>query len=78
MSTEQLTQQAVSLPLPERVLLAEALWESIDEELAARAPDEERAVIDEAMRRGEELRQGIVAGLTHEQVMDAARRSIGR
>lgn len=29
MSTQQLTQEAMALPLPERVLLAQALWDSI-------------------------------------------------
>ena len=29
MSTRQLTQEAMALPLPERVLLAQALWDSI-------------------------------------------------
>jgi putative addiction module component (TIGR02574 family) len=72
MSKDEITREALSLPLPERVLLAEVLWRSIDER-----PDEERAAVAEALRRNAELSDGAVSGRTHEQVMDAARRSLG-
>lgn len=73
MSTEKLTADAMALPLSERVLLAQALWESIDEGL----PDtDERASITEAIRRDEELSSGHVAGRTHEEVIQAARCSL--
>jgi putative addiction module component (TIGR02574 family) len=74
MSTEQVKQKAMSLPLPERVSLAQALWESIEEEL----PDtDERSAVREAVGRDEELSSGAVVGRTNEQVMKAARRAIG-
>jgi putative addiction module component (TIGR02574 family) len=73
MSTEQLIADAMALPLSERVSLAQALWESID----AGLPDaDERVVVAEAIRRDEELSSGRVAGRTHEEVMQAARRAI--
>ena len=73
MSTEQLIAEAMALPLSERVSLAQALWESID----AGLPDaDERAAVAEAIRRDEELSSGRVAGRTHEEVMQAARRSL--
>jgi putative addiction module component (TIGR02574 family) len=73
MSTEQLTAEAMALPLAERVSLAQALWESID----AGLPDtDERTAIAEAIRRDEELSSGKVTGRTHEEVMDAARRAL--
>lgn len=73
MSTEQLTAEAMALPLSERVSLAQALWESID----AGLPDaDERAAVVEAIRRDKELSSGRVAGRTHEEVMQAARRSL--
>jgi len=63
----------MALPLPERVSLAQALWESID----AGLPDiNDRAALTEAIRRDEELTSGEVAGRTHEEVMLAARRSL--
>ncbi len=73
MTTEQLIADAMALPLSERVSLAQALWESID----AGLPDaDERAAVAEAIRRDQELSSGGVAGRTHEEVMQAARRSL--
>ena len=73
MSTEQLIADAMALPLSDRVSLAQALWESID----AGQPDmDERAAVAEAIRRDQELSSGSVAGRTHEEVMEAARRSL--
>lgn len=74
MSTEQLTAEALSLPLPDRVSLAQALWESID----AGSPDtKHRAALVESARRDEELSSGVAVGRPHEEVMRAARRAIG-
>jgi putative addiction module component (TIGR02574 family) len=73
MSTEQLTAEAMALPLAERVSLAQALWESIDSGL----PDvNEHTAIAEAIRRDEELSSGDVAGRSHEEVMESARRAL--
>lgn len=73
MSTEQLTAEAMALPLKERVSLAQALWESIDSGL----PDtDEAGAIGEAIRRDEELTAGAATSRTHEEVMDAARRAL--
>jgi putative addiction module component (TIGR02574 family) len=73
MSTEQLIAEAMTLPLAERVELAQALWESID----AGLPDtDELAAVKEAIRRDEELSSGKVAGRTHEEVTQASRRAL--
>ncbi len=73
MTTEQLIAEAMTLPLAERVSLAQALWESID----AGLPDmDESAAIKEAIQRDEALSSGKVTGRTHEQVMQAARRAL--
>lgn len=59
--------------LPERVSLAQAIWESID----AGLPDtDERAAVIEAIRRDNELSSGEVTGRSHEEVMQAARRAL--
>ena len=74
MSAQELKQEAMALPLSERVSLAQALWESID----AGLPDtDEQAAAREAVRRDQELSSGVVSDRTHEQVMQAARRAIG-
>ena len=73
MNTEQILADAMTLPLAERVSLAQALWESIDAEL----PDaDERSAIAEALTRSEDLLSGQVAGETHEEVMEAVRRAL--
>ena len=74
MSGQELTGEAMALPLSERVSLAQALWESIDASLAD-LPEE--AALREAIRRDQELSSGSAVGRTHEEVMQAARRSIG-
>ena len=73
MTTEQLLSDAMALPLPERVSLAQALWESID---AGLQHADENAAIAEAVRRDAELLSGKVRGRTHEEVMQAAQRAL--
>lgn len=74
MSTQELTAEAMTLPLSERVSLAQALWESIETGLAQ---TNEGSALREAIRRDEELSAGSATGRAHEEVMQAARRSIG-
>jgi len=74
MSTQELTTEAMALPLSERVSLAQALWQSIDAGLAV---SEERDAVREAMMRDQELSSGAVVGRTHEEVLQAARRALG-
>jgi putative addiction module component (TIGR02574 family) len=72
-STQELKQKAMALPLSERVSLAQALWESIN---AGLPETDEQAAVAEAIRRDQELSSGAVTGRTHEQVMQAARRAM--
>lgn len=74
MSIEQLTAEAVSLPLADRLTLAQALWNSLE---GGQIDSSEAADIDEAMKRDNDLPCGRVTGRTHEQVMQAARLAIG-
>lgn len=74
MSTQQLTIEAMALPLSERVSLAQLLWQSID--TGVTDTDEDDAV-REAIRRDQELTSGTVTGRSHDEVMSAARRAIG-
>lgn len=74
MSTQQLITEVMSLPLSERVTLAQALWQSIDAEVAE---TDEQAALRESIQRDKELSSGSVVGHTHEEVMQAARRAIG-
>jgi hypothetical protein len=72
--TQPLTEQAMTLPLAERVQLAEALRQSIGAELRAGG---EREAVEQAARRDAEMTSGEAAGRAHKEVMRAARRAIG-
>ena len=73
MTTEQLIADAMALPLAERVSLAQALWESID---AGLHDADEAGALAEAIHRDAELSSGKITGLTHEEVMQAARQAL--
>ncbi len=72
MSIDQLTAEAMALSPKERLTLAHTLFESVPEE------EEEFSLefIRELMRRVEELDSGKVAELSHEEVMQDARRAL--
>ena len=74
MSTEQLKEEVMSLPISEKVLLAQALWESINTGLL---DTNEQAAVREAASRDQELSSGTVGARTHQEVMQAARRVLG-
>lgn len=76
MSNEELTQKVLALPLPDRIDLAQTLWQSIEEEPEVDGSAEEREAIEKAKRRDRELATGTVEGRSHEQVMEAARRTL--
>jgi putative addiction module component (TIGR02574 family) len=73
MSAQQLSNEALALPLAERVALAQTLWASLEEGITE---SDDRSLMAEVLRRDEELNAGTVAGRTHAEVMAAARRAI--
>lgn len=73
MSTQQLLDEAMALPVAERAAIAQSLWESLDSGLRE---TDERMAVREAVRRDGELSSGVVAGRTHGEVMQAARCAI--
>ena len=76
MSNDELTRDALALPLSERVELAQALWESIHERWELAATEDEKDAIAEAKKRDAELASGAVTGRSHEEVMAAAQRTL--
>jgi putative addiction module component (TIGR02574 family) len=75
--SEDLTRQLMTLPLPERVDLAQALWESIDDQLGGESLDTVEAdPVAAALNRDADLDSGRVVGRSHEQVMEAVRRAL--
>ena len=76
MSTKELTQEAMALPLAERVALAQSLWQSIEGPAAGTVTDEVKWAVEEAGHRDAELSSGKVVGRAHEDVMRAARKAL--
>ncbi len=74
MSTTQLTEQVMALPLAERIFLAEALLQSISEGLPESTEGE---AISKSIQRDAQLTSGAAVGRTHDEVMASARRAIG-
>lgn len=76
MSGKQMEKQALALPLRERVKLAEALWQSINEPSEESASKEERDAIELSARRDAEISSGDATPRSHRVVMKAARRAL--
>jgi len=74
MSAQQLIDEAMELPLSDRVSLAQALWQSIGTGLAEA---DDIVALQDSVRRDQELSAGGVLGRTHAEVMQSARRAIG-
>jgi hypothetical protein len=62
--------------LPDQVIVAQELWESIDDALAIDAADEQQNAVQAAGRRDAELASGTIVGRSHEEVMEAVRRAL--
>jgi len=75
LTLEQLTAEALRLPVESRVLLADRLVESLD---TAEFDDIERLWTAEAIRRRDEVRSGKVKSIPGDKVLDEVRRHIAR
>ena len=75
LTLEQLTAEAMQLPIESRALLADRLVESL---ASAELDDIQRLWAAEAMRRRDEVRSGRVQSIPGEQVLDEVRRLVGR
>ncbi len=75
MTTEQITQLILALPVGERVEIAQALWESLGDARPATDSQNDDAV-GIAEQRDAELVSGQVVGRTHEEIIVAARRML--
>jgi hypothetical protein len=74
MSAQQILQEAATLPLAERFLLAQELWQSLD---AGINDADASSALSEAILRDEEISAGHIPARSHHSVMLAARRAIG-
>jgi len=73
MSIDQITSEALRLSPHDRAILAEAIWESLDDPyfLPSEISDEEAIAL--AKQRDAEIERGDVAALSHKELMDRLR-----
>ena len=73
MKIDELTPEALRLPIRDRALLAASLWESIEDpfDLAVERSDEE--AISLALIRDTEIESGRVKPLSHDELMSSLR-----
>ena len=70
MSVQEIKEQALKLSAEDRELLAQELWDSLDEETI------DPAFKAELDRRWDEIQSGKVKTIPHEEVMERARAAI--
>lgn len=77
-SIAQLTKDALSLPLDERIQLAQLLWESVNAEPEssqdARADEDE--LLSTLERRNSELENGTLEAVPYDQALNSLRKSL--
>lgn len=71
----RIVDEALLLPVEDRVRLAQTLWESVHGESPVNAQDEAEALV-KAKKRDDELSNGTVEERSHEEVMHRARNEI--
>lgn len=71
-SLAQLADHVLALPIGDRALLAQKLWESLDVPPSGHSAEDLKL----AKERDAELREGRVIGIAHDDVMKAAREAI--
>lgn len=75
MSSEQLTQEALALPIKERVRLAQRLWDSLAEGLPGK-PLSDDELVQLARERCREFDSGEEPEIPYNEVMEAARKAL--
>lgn len=71
MTISEITNEALALPLAQRELLAQQLWDSVNEQGSPVLDDQEQALLDEADRRDDELDRGLVKPMSRDEVIAA-------
>jgi putative addiction module component (TIGR02574 family) len=74
MSIDQIAAEALRLPPEERALLAESLWESLEDPYESRTHLDDDAAIALAVERNRQIESGEVQVLSHDELMARLRR----
>ena len=73
--TRSVLDELLKLPQDQRLAVAQALWQSLDDSAKEPHVDDEE-FWKELMRRDAEMESGAVSPLTHEELMAAVRREL--
>jgi putative addiction module component (TIGR02574 family) len=74
MSIEELAAEALRLPPEKRALLAESLWESLEDPFKAPADLDDKDALALAVNRDRELEEGRIKAISHDELMRRLRR----
>ncbi|MES2440931.1 MAG: hypothetical protein V4584_17835 [Verrucomicrobiota bacterium] len=74
MSVDQISAEALRLPVKDRALLAASLWESIEDPYLVAADGTDEEAISLSILRDQELESGTVSPLSHSQLMERLRK----
>jgi putative addiction module component (TIGR02574 family) len=74
MSIDRIAAEALRLAPQQRALLAESLWESLEDPFEARADMDESAALALALERDRQIEAGEVQAVPHDEMMARLRR----
>ncbi len=75
MNIEQIASEALQLDTKDRVILAETIWESLEDPYIASSDVSDEEAVRIAHRRDDEIERGDVKSLSHEELMNRLRRN---
>ena len=74
MSIDQIVSEALRLPVEQRALLAECLWESLEGSFAGSLVSDDAAAAALAQERDRQIDAGEVQAISHDEMMSRLRR----
>ena len=69
MSIDQIASEALRLPVRQRALLAESLWESLEDSFQGPVVSDDETATALAVERDRQMESGEVQAITHEELM---------
>ena len=73
MSIDKLASEALRLNSHDRAILAEIIWESLEDPYLSSSDISDREAVELSLKRNKELEQGIVKPLNHQDLMSRLR-----
>ena len=74
MSIDEIVSEALRLPIQQRALLAESLWESLEDSFEGTVVSDDTAAAALAVERDRQIDTGEVRAIPHDEIMARLRR----